>query len=128
MKPYTRKELEDLPVGTWVWLTIDGCGGYFIKQTDVFTTFGNSFVYFRNGDRIVSLNFEGYGTKWTVYKNKEEAEGKSITLPYLLCTSRQFACVIWRDTDGKVKKTHTYPMQEAKAILREKEQLLVCKP
>lgn len=44
-----------------------------------------------------------------------------IELPYLLCTSRKFACVIWRDKDGKVNKTYTMPIEEAKRFLAEKE-------
>ena len=44
-----------------------------------------------------------------------------IKLPYLLCTSRKFACVIWRDKDGKVNKTYTMPIEEAKRFLAEKE-------
>lgn len=44
-----------------------------------------------------------------------------IKLPYLLCTSRKFACVIWRDKDGKVNKTYIMPIEEAKRFLAEKE-------
>lgn len=72
---------------------------------------------------FVGLNYTDYGTKWLAYKNKEEAEGQSITLPYLLCTSSKFACVIWRDLDGKVKKTYTMPMHEAKGVLEEKRRI-----
>ena len=49
--------------------------------------------------------------------------GDNIALPYLLCTSSKFACVIWRDKDGKVHKTYTMPTEEAKGVLKEKERL-----
>lgn len=44
-----------------------------------------------------------------------------IKLPYLLFTSKKFACVIWRDKDGKVNKTYTMPIEEAKRFLKAKE-------
>lgn len=44
-----------------------------------------------------------------------------IKLPHLLCTSSKFACVIWRDKDGKVNKTYTMPIDEARAFLTSKE-------
>ena len=74
-------------------------------------------------NRKAELDFSTYGTNWAAYKNKEEAEGKSITLPYLLCTSSKFACVIWRDADGKVHKTYTMPIHEAKGVLEEKRKI-----
>ena len=75
--------------------------------------FGDKFAY----------RYSDYDYMWCVYRNKEEAEGKSITLPYLLCTSRKFACVIWRDKDGKVHKTYTMLIDEAKEVLKEKERI-----
>lgn len=125
----TIEQLKELPHGDWLWVVDLKTNTAMYGQILVNGIIGDSDCrYLCIDGRNAEFDFSTYGIKWTAYKNKEEAEGKSITLPYLLCTSSKFACVIWRDTDGKVKKTHTYPVQEAKAILREKEQLLVCKP
>lgn len=116
----TIEQLKSLNIDDWIWFVdkYANDGAYW----QIYKSYDNGLVLIC-GDNINMFSYSEYGTAWCAYKNKEESEGKSITLPYLLCTSWQFACVIWRDTDGKVKKTHTYPMQEAKAILREKEQL-----
>ena len=112
----TIEELKALQVGEWVWITTKGGNGFY-GQIDEDTDDNALCIQ----SEFMPFVYRKYGNTWSAYRNKEEAEGKSITLPYLLCTSRQFACVICRDSDGKVKKTHTYPMQEAKAILIEKE-------
>lgn len=57
------------------------------------------------------------------YVVAEIVNSNAIKLPYLLCTSSRFACVIWRDKDGKVKKTYTMPIDEARSVLSEKERL-----
>lgn len=114
----TIDQLKALKVGEWVWIKQGEKGCYAeIQYSD------------ENGLNVVRgkfcywMNYSDYGTKWVAHKNKEEAEGKSITLPYLLCTSSKFACVIWRDKDGRVHKTYTMPIDEAKGVLKEKEKL-----
>lgn len=126
----TIEELKALPVGEWIWVKVidkdeyhcwkcidEGGLYYYIQDTGKYGL--SCSVHFIFG---YDLLFKDYGTKWLAYKNKEEAEGKSITLPYLLCTSSKFACVIWRE-DGKVHKTHTFPIDEAKGVLEEKRKI-----
>lgn len=79
------------------------------------------------GKKKVSYGLVGLKNRYDepyVFADKESAEsrlnGDEIKLPYLLCTSNKFACVIWRDKDGKVKKTYTMPIEEAKGVLKEK--------
>lgn len=130
----TIEELKALPVREWVWIaqpkTFFGDLSTYYQKSE--KSDGNRFVAITwadeggeetDEDLILSWDYSDYGTKWLAYKNKEQAEGKLITLPYLLCTSSKFACVIWRDTDGKVKKTYTMPIHEAKGVLEEKRRI-----
>ena len=127
----TIEELKALPVKGWVWLvapkTFFGkLSSYYQKSEKsdekrfVAITWADEGGEETDEDLILSWDYFEYGTKWLAYKNKEEAEGRSITLPYLLCTSSKFACVLWRDADGKVKKTYTMPIEEAKGVSEEK--------
>lgn len=129
----TIEELKALPKCAWIWLADHTFFGdlkaYYQKsdQSDdnrfVALTWAEEGGEETDEDLIVSWDYSEYGKSWVAYKNKEEAEGKSITLPYLLCTSSKFACVIWRDADGKVHKTHTFPIDEAKGVLEEKRRI-----
>lgn len=130
----TIEELKNSQVGDWIWvegLTF-GEEGYYglsaylrISNPSPNELEDLSYLPFSRGfgTKLERLNYANYGDKWLAFKNKEEADGKSITLPYLLCASNKFACVIWRDKDGKVKKTYTMPIEEAKGVLKEKEKL-----
>lgn len=118
----TIEELKALPIGEWVWL-IDLEGNKKVYATKLQSNNTETRVCLDYVEDWHPYFYSKYGTKWLAYKNKEEAEGKSITLPYLLCTSSKFACVIWRDADGKIKKTYTMPMDEAKGVLEEKERI-----
>lgn len=122
----TIEELKNLPLGEWVWIvesenayTTHDFHGEYCRKVPPYL---DGFCYGWQGSGGF-YKYEEYSTKWLAYKNKEEAEGKSITLPYLLCTSSKFACVVWRDTEGKVHKTYTMPIDEAKGVLKEKERL-----
>ena len=123
----TIEELKELPIGEWVWIvdtseaTKENYGGSMYARK-YYQSFPDKYFDCGTLGRLYSFNYVDYGTKWLAYKNKEEAEGKSITLPYLLCTSSKFACVIWRE-DGKVHKTHTFPIDEAKGVLEEKRRI-----
>lgn len=114
----TIEELKDLNVGDWVWVVCCIAGTYATK-----TAQNDERLEYQTIIAQSYLDYADYGKTWLAYKNKEEAEGKSIALPYLLCTSSKFACVIWRDKDGKVKKTYTMPIDEAKGVLKEKERI-----
>lgn len=127
----TIEQLKALQVGEWVWISEpktffgdlssyytkseasnDECFAYDIPTEDAY-----------DEKETLTWEYDEYGKTWFAYRNKEEAEGKSITLPYLLCTSSKFACVIWQDKEGKVHKTYTMPIDEAKGVLKEKERI-----
>ncbi len=112
----TIEELKALKVGDWIWDDTTKDYLYIKDKTD-------ELLLCLICGQLTRRYYNTHGTKWLAYKNKEEADGKSIALPYLLCTSNKFACVIWRDKDGKVKKTYTMPIDEAKGVLKEKESL-----
>lgn len=113
----TIEELKNLPDGEYIWLV--EISGMYVRKVGC----TKEYIVVDAMPVFDEFKFTDYGTKWLAYRNKEEAEGQSITLPYLLCTSSKFACVIWRDTDGKVHKTYTMPIDEAKGVLKEKERL-----
>ena len=75
MKPLTIDELKAIKVGDWVWIVDDildgnGAGRYVPIKSRGFSPH----PFYNN-------SFEEYGKLWIAYKNKEEAEGKSINLP-----------------------------------------------
>lgn len=122
----TIEELKALPIGDWVWLVdIESEVGVYARKCELNDVDGEEVreVFSYQGIKLFAFELYDYGKSWLAYKNKEEAEGKSITLPYLLCTSSKFACVIWRDADRKVHKTYTMPIEEAKGVLEEKRRI-----
>lgn len=120
----TIEQIKNLAHRDWLWVVDLETKTAMYGQILVNGIIGDSDCrYLCIDNRNAEIDFSTYGTKWVAYKNKEEAEGESITLPYLLCSSRKFACVIWRDKEGKVHKTYTMPIDEAKGVLKEKERL-----
>lgn len=111
-KPLTIEELKTLPVGEWVWVIFT-----WTKWQGEYMTIDNLCVCDSSQNEYL---YSDYGKTWVAYKNKEQAEGKSISLPYLLCTSSKFACVIWQE-GGKIHKSHTVEIDRAKRFLKEKE-------
>lgn len=99
-----------------------------LEKTD-FGTFGDTINEILDGvnDLFPKLDYSEYTWLFDAISKLPylvaEIINNSIKLPYLLCTSNKFACVIWRDKDGKVKKTYTMPIEEAKGVLKEKEKL-----
>ena len=78
----TVEELKNIPIGEWVWLTDGGgnLGSYVAKSSAPYKEDDKTF----NFDSLAfshTYPYSTYGTKWRAYKNKEEAEGRSITFP-----------------------------------------------
>lgn len=126
----TIEELRNLSIGEWVWIVVlkedrinKAHHGKYYQIHQMLEELADKELWCGWQGYSTAFEYKDYGTKWLAYRNKEEAEGKSITLPYLLCTSSKFACVIWRDTEGKVHKTYTMPIDEAKGVLKEKERI-----
>lgn len=102
----TIEQLKE-KVGEWVWEDAHLHSYAKIKKiTDTtvelyVSLFNLEFMY------IHTFDIKNYGKTWTIYKNKEEAEGKSITLPCKIGDT-----VYKPDLDsnrilvGKVKKIH----------------------
>lgn len=71
----TIDELKQLEKYDWVYVVLDDHEGYYMKGVEDDDEFVPSGVF------SMGLSYSTYGIKWKAYKNKEEAEDKSITLP-----------------------------------------------
>lgn len=73
MKPLTIEELKALPIGDWVWIVFgSNHHGLYWEIVEI----GDIKIDVRSTDeRFLYLCYDGYGTKWLAYKNKEQAEG-----------------------------------------------------
>lgn len=85
MKPFTRKELEALQPGDWVWIVSleDGWTGYAKLKKYYNALIRKKDIIFDNEDFAPNLKSPFYGKTWLAYKNKEQAEteGEWVKLP-----------------------------------------------
>ena len=77
-KPLTIEQLKALQVGDWVWIKfeednpIDKRYASQERYFQIIEPENDTAIRFNN---YVPMQYADYGTKWTAYKNKEEAEG-----------------------------------------------------
>lgn len=88
MKPLTIEELKNLPLGEWVWIIDtsevtkeDYDGSMYARK--YYQSFPDKYFDCGTLGRGYSFKYADYGTKWTAYKNKEQAEcdGEILNLP-----------------------------------------------
>lgn len=80
MKPLTIDELRNLEVGDWVWVITE----HYSRYVWIFNTEGECLHYQYSDieNRVLTLSYYDYGTKWLAYKNKEQAESKGEIVNY----------------------------------------------
>lgn len=72
-EPLTIEELKALPLGEWVWITMETEDSYIVGYYQLIQP-----LYTRLnavGAVDLDLSYSDYGKTWTAYKNKEQAEG-----------------------------------------------------
>lgn len=86
----TIEELKSLKTYEWVWVDILGQKN---KSTYVcIFKCNNETLIWLEGDNSYRLDFSDYGKTWLAFKNKEEAEGKSIPFDIFV--------KMWSDIEG----------------------------
>lgn len=72
MKPLTIEHLKSLDIGDWVWVITE----HYSRYVWIFNTEGECLHYQYSDieNRVLTLSYYDYGTKWMAYKNKEQAE------------------------------------------------------
>lgn len=82
----TIQQLKQLEKYDWVYVVLDDHEGYYMKGVDDDDEFVPSGVF------SMGLTYATYGKTWRAYKNKEEAEGRSIPFEVFV--------KMWSDIEG----------------------------